>query len=376
MELAFWKSSFERQVKATVEQTLSLRSELSESEFQSICQEEFLQARPVSTLALAEEINAQPTSTWTAEVSERFLGASIKDATYLMGTIMGDKAVKLEQLQEETPLKGDLPASFDARTAFPECANVIGHIRDQSECGSCWAFSSTTSFNDRLCIASKGAFQTLLSPQHTASCCSFLKCISFGCSGGQPGMAWKWFKRDGVVTGGDFGHLGKGDTCWPYEIEPCSPGGVNGLTPCTGKKATPRCRKSCLEDKYPTAFKQDRQFATKSYSLKGRDQIKRNIMEKGSVSAAFFVYEDFVSYKSGIYQYTRGARLGGHAVKLIGWGQENGIDYWIIANSWGTRWGENGYFRMKMGDCGIDDMMVAGDVKYTPPKFGMTEIDM
>ena len=50
----------------------------------------------------------------------------------------------------------DIPASFDAREAFPECASIIGRVRDQSDCGSCWAFASTESFNDRRCIAGIG----------------------------------------------------------------------------------------------------------------------------------------------------------------------------------------------------------------------------
>jgi len=59
------------------------------------------------------------------------------------------------------------------------------------------------------------------------------------------------------------------------------------------------------------------------------------------------VFRDFMTYKSGIYVYTSGEPLGGHAVKMIGYGRENGIDYWICANSWGPNWGDNGYFKIK-----------------------------
>ena len=46
--------------------------------------------------------------------------------------------------------------------------------------------------------------------------------------------------------------------------------------------------------------------------------------------------------------------LGGHAVKIIGWGKENGQEYWVVQNSWTNAWGENGYFRIAFGQCNID----------------------
>lgn len=52
--------------------------------------------------------------------------------------------------------------------------------------------------------------------------------------------------------------------------------------------------------------------------------------------------------------------LGGHAVKIVGWGVEDGIKYWICANSWGPSWGENGFFRIREGICNIDAAVVAG----------------
>jgi len=55
-----------------------------------------------------------------------------------------------------------------------------------------------------------------------------------------------------------------------------------------------------------------------------------------------------------------GAAEGGHAIKVIGWGVENGQDYWLCVNSWNTSWGEQGTFKILMGDCGINDSMHAG----------------
>lgn len=72
------------------------------------------------------------------------------------------------------------------------------------------------------------------------------------------------------------------------------------------------------------------------------------------METGFTVYSDFMNYAGGIYQHTTGYVEGGHAVKMIGWGVEGGVEYWICANSWGPKWGEEGFFRIAFGQCGID----------------------
>ena len=64
----------------------------------------------------------------------------------------------------------------------------------------------------------------------------------------------------------------------------------------------------------------------------------------------------------GVYQHTSGGILGGHAIKILGWGEENGSPYWLVANSWNPDWGLHGYFKILRGsnECGIEDQVVAG----------------
>ena len=79
------------------------------------------------------------------------------------------------------------------------------------------------------------------------------------------------------------------------------------------------------------------------------------------METGFQVYKDFFSYKSGIYKKTSPFwdYAGGHAVKIIGWGNEAGTNYWIAANSWGPKWGENGFFKIAFGQCGFDSDVYA-----------------
>ena len=77
-------------------------------------------------------------------------------------------------------------------------------------------------------------------------------------------------------------------------------------------------------------------------------QMKQAILKRGAIVSCFNMYSDF--YTGGVYSKGRGAEeRGGHAVATIGWGTDNGVDYWLAENSWGPTWGENGYFRIRRG---------------------------
>ncbi|GMT11864.1 hypothetical protein PFISCL1PPCAC_3162, partial [Pristionchus fissidentatus] len=262
----------------------------------------------------------------------------------------------------DVPVSVALPASFDARTQWPACTS-IGYIRDQSDCGSCWAFGAAEAMTDRVCIATAGAQQPILSADDLLSCCG-LSC-GIGCKGGFNLRAWNYMLQHGICTGGGFyDNIG----CKPYPFEPCGTHTVDGTTHyrnCSGvaDPPTPKCTSECTNAAYPKAYADDKYYAKSAYAVKNDvEAIKQEIFQNGPVEAGFRVYEDFDYYKGGIYQHTSGALLGGHAVKVIGWGEENGTPYWLAANQWAVEWGEQGFFRIILGqnECGFEAGIVAG----------------
>ena len=86
----------------------------------------------------------------------------------------------------------------------------------------------------------------------------------------------------------------------------------------------------------------------------GLSNIKTRLVAEGCLVVDFVVYEDFFSYQSGVYEHAWGDYLGAHAVVIVGYDDSDGA--WICRNSWGTSWGEDGYFRIAYGECGIDDV--------------------
>uniref|UniRef100_A0A7I4XUK3 Pept_C1 domain-containing protein n=2 Tax=Haemonchus contortus TaxID=6289 RepID=A0A7I4XUK3_HAECO len=252
----------------------------------------------------------------------------------------------------------DIPESFDARTHWPNCSSLT-HIRDQADCGSCWAVSTASALSDRICIASKGAKQVYVSATDILSCCHS---CGDGCDGGYVIDAFKFFAEQGAVTGGDYGAK---DCCRPYPFHPC--GHHENQTyygECLGYEDTPKCQRKCQKS-YNKSYRRDRMRGKDAYDVpQSVKAIQREIMTHGPVVTGIIVYEDLVYYEKGIYKHTAGAETGGHAVKIIGWGTENGVPYWLIANSMNYDWGENGYFRMIRGinDCEIEQYVVAGHV--------------
>lgn len=152
--------------------------------------------------------------------------------------------------------------------------------------------------------------------------------------------------------------------CQPYTIQACDHHESGPLSPCGNDEPTPECAKTC-EAGYTTAYTTDKHKGASAYAVGPSEAaIQTEIMTNGPVEAAFDVYSDFLTYKSGmhttpfvhgrpqhvdchgstagVYKHTSGTLDGGHAIKILGWGTQNGTPYWLVANSWNPSWGDNG----------------------------------
>jgi hypothetical protein len=207
---------------------------------------------------------------------------------------------------------GALPAHFDWRDNGGDWTTPI---RDQGGCGSCWDFSAIGVFESLLEIdLGNPALNPDLSEQYILSCCS--SCGS--CGGGWPYKAFDFSVTTGVVT------------------EPCMPYQANDAVPCAD---------ACGP---PTHFLGDWAFIYEDV-----ESIKSAIYYYGPVSACFDVYEDLYYYTGGVYEYVWGYYMGGHAIVIVGW--DDAQQYWICKNSWDTDWGESGWFRIRWGECRIEE---------------------
>jgi cathepsin B len=221
-----------------------------------------------------------------------------------------------------------LPEEFDSRKQWPDC---IHPIRDQLQCGSCWAFSASEVLSDRFCIASEGKINVVLSPQDMVSC----DIQDSGCDGGYMERSWLYIRDTGIVT----------DDCLPYTSgDGCS-------VKCPFTPTSGQCKKGKFL-KYKAEY---------IYPHNSISSAKDSLFKYGPIEAGFDVYEDFMSYSGGIYKRTSDNLLGAHAVKVVGWGKDtDGTEYWIVANSWNNTWGENGFFRIAFGQCNFENDFYSG----------------
>ena len=212
----------------------------------------------------------------------------------------------------------NLPTKVDWR-------NVNGHnyvtgVRDQGNCGSCWAFGSTAILESRILITSHTPDKDLdLSEQAMVSCDD----ENMGCSGGFPNSAMSYLKTAGI----------------PLETDaPYNSGGTGITGTCTAAMQQNTYRVTGFED-----------VATSV------EAIKNAIAQYGPLVTGFVVYTDFLSYQSGVYSHVTGVAEGGHMVAIVGY--DDAEQAWIIKNSWGPDWGEGGFFRIKSGtnECDIED---------------------
>jgi len=265
----------------------------------------------------------QEEMSWKAGVNERFAGMTYADVKGLLGA---DTSPHIAEYLGETRSQDfydnitDVPSEFNAVTQWK---GLVQPIRDQQQCGSCWAFSAAEVLSDRNAIQHNKA-EPVLSPEDLVSCDR----VDQGCNGGNLGTAWTYLKNTGIVT----------DACFPYTA---------------GGGDAPKCETSCKDGSSWTKYK-----AASAYAVNGVENMQKEIMTHGPIQVAFNVYKSFMSYKSGVYakKWYELMPEGGHAVKIVGWGTEGGKDYWLVANSWNTSWGDEGYFKIVRGsdNCGIE----------------------
>ena len=232
----------------------------------------------------------------------------------------GDGIIVEEGVQETTTGENTkdigIPSSFDWRNV--DGKNYITPIRDQASCGSCWAFAAAAALESSINIHNNNPdLDVDLSEQDLVSCY-----LGDGCDGANvaeiENLFSNYYQNTGIVT----------ESCFPYNASDAS------------------CNK-CSESPWKTT-------SYVNINVANNDNLKSALVEHGPVEVGMKVYSDFYAYSGGIYSHTSGNSSDYHAVTIVGYGTENNTDYWIVKNSWGTNWGESGYFRIAEGDSMID----------------------
>lgn len=207
------------------------------------------------------------------------------------------------------------PPSFDHRDVNGK--NFTTPVKNQGGCGSCVAHGVAAVMETTYKRSSNNASQDLdLSEAHL-----------FYCHGGEEGRtcANGWFPDQAFDKAKE-----KGVT-------------LEEFYPYTGSQ------QACA---VPNGWQNNMAKTTGKTKLSGRSAIKNWIATRGSVTGCFIVYQDFFSYRSGVYRHVSGGQAGGHCVEIIGYNDSQGC--WICKNSWGSNWGEGGFFRIAYGECQID----------------------
>lgn len=314
-------------------------------------------------ISFVETINRDTTSTWKATVHKQFIGKKMKQMHTLLGRRRfrrvlpkGEKRVFVEPA-EISLLDISDSASFPKKLDWRNISgiNYMNPIMNQGSCGSCYAVASLAAFEARLNYAKaqdsdydsllqSSIRKTKLSSQDVLSCSS----QNQGCDGGYPYLVAKYGAEHGLIS------------------ESCSPYIGDDSAPCTRKGNCPR------------HFIKDYKYIGGYYG--GSNAIKmQKELQNGPIVVAFEAPSELFYYSGGVYecgkikeelQIGEGERSvnsweqTNHAVTCVGYGSEkhNGrtIEYWIMKNTWGPDWGEDGYFRIRRGidACGIESMSV------------------
>jgi cathepsin X len=281
-------------------------------------------------------------------------------ATSRAGAVLGYQACRSEHIEFEVPenerITAPLPHTYLSAADLPSeftWANVNGtnflsFSRNQHipvYCGACWAHGTTSALADRLNIQRKGKW-----PQINPSPQVLINCHGGGtCEGGNPGGVYTYGHLVGIPDETCQNYEAKDGVCKPLgRCETCSPKG--GCTPISDERA-------------------QLVWVGDHGTVRGADKIKAEIYARGPVGAGIDATPELEAYQGGVFSQEKLFTMANHEVSIVGWGVANGSEYWHARNSWGTYWGEAGYFRIKMHseNLGIEHECDWG-VPYLKPK--------
>lgn len=205
--------------------------------------------------------------------------------------------------------------TFDWRTY-----NVVNPVRNQGQCGSCWAFATTANAESVWAIHTGHLYD--MSEQYLVDCATGIGYFNMGCKGGNMDSAFKFMIQQKQCNESEY----------PY---------TSGVTETKSK-----CH-ACDEF---TSF-------TSCYTIPANNQVqlKKSVLKNPVVIGIEADTYYFQSYSTGILTSSLCGTTIDHAVEIVGFGVENDTKYWTIRNSWGEDWGENGYFRILRTDSTNDE---------------------
>lgn len=213
--------------------------------------------------------------------------------------------------EESVLLMSEALVALPSRVDWRE-SKFVTPIRDQGGCGDCWAFATAAASESYTLIRQNTPGVNLdLSEQVLVSCGN-----SGGCGGGYITTASSFLTSTGLP----------GESCYAYTA-------TNGS-----------CPLACTNWRLSTYKINKWSYVSNSYQPSTADLIKNALVTYGPLVTTMQVYQDFFSYRSGVYSYVSGSLAGGHAVLIVGY--DDASQNFIVKNSWGIYWGESGYFRI------------------------------
>ena len=221
----------------------------------------------------------------------------------------------------------DLPTNFSWHDQNGKSyLTVMKNHHFPEYCGGCYSFASTSSISDRIKIMRNAQWPDItLAPQVLLSCSA-----NYGCHGGGASIAHQYIQKYGITD----------ESCSPYQAR----GHENGA-PCTDEIKCQTCDSegNCeVPESYPVYYVSEYGY------IEGEKAIMNEVYARGPV--ACLCDSDLIwNYTSGIVNITAKSYDLDHYVSIYGWGEEDGIPFWYIRNSWGSFWGEDGNFRVQRG---------------------------